>query len=454
MRGGRTRLVVFAAILVGVSCLATAPSQAAPTANGREWRELYETTGPSWAQVAEVCPRDGVTPCTGTAAGKDLTGWVWATDTQVLDLMDDYVPELATTDPPMLSGPDHFLDGYYFLSVMRWTYYVSLTYSYTEWTGGWTASTSPDGTPIAGSASFHHPVFNGHIGLAPVPDEANPYRGVWLWRPAGLDYTPPVVTPAVAGTLGTNGWYVSDVDLTWDVHDLESPISSMTGCDPLAITADTASLTTTCSATSAPTAGTGSASVTVMRDTSAPLVTCAAKPVFELGELPASVSASVSDDLSGATAPVATVPVSTTTVGSFQVPVTGRDRAGTETTTQCKYRVVIPKCRGLAVTIVGTPGSDVINGTNGPDVIHGLRGGDTINGLDGKDVICGGVGPDVVYGGSGADTIDGGVSNDDLNGGSGDDVLFGGPDDDSLRGDAGHDRCRSGEIRMSSCESR
>ncbi|QIX26005.1 calcium-binding protein [Nocardioides sp. JQ2195] len=62
-------------------------------------------------------------------------------------------------------------------------------------------------------------------------------------------------------------------------------------------------------------------------------------------------------------------------------------------------------CEGKRVTIVGTPGADVIDGTPGPDVIHGLAGGDRIRGLDGDDVICGGRGADTLRGGQGDDTF-------------------------------------------------
>ena len=87
---------------------------------------------------------------------------------------------------------------------------------------------------------------------------------------AGLDSTPPTITPHVTGTLGDNGWYVSDVSVTWDVSDDESTISSTSGCGPTLIQADTSGMTLTCSATSA--GGTGSDSVTIRRDATKPVV--------------------------------------------------------------------------------------------------------------------------------------------------------------------------------------
>ena len=33
------------------------------------------------------------------------------------------------------------------------------------------------------------------------------------------DDTPPVITPSISGTLGSNGWYTSDVTVSWSVND-------------------------------------------------------------------------------------------------------------------------------------------------------------------------------------------------------------------------------------------
>jgi hypothetical protein len=63
-----------------------------------------------------------------------------------------------------------------------------------------------------------------------------------------IDTTPPVVVPQVAGTLGNNGWYPSNVTVSWSVTDPESGIASSTGCTATTLTADTAGVTLTCSA--------------------------------------------------------------------------------------------------------------------------------------------------------------------------------------------------------------
>lgn len=104
-------------------------------------------------------------------------------------------------------------------------------------------------------------------------------------------------------------------------------------------------------------------------------------------------------------------------------------------------------CGGLAPTLVGTEGNDLISGTSGRDVIVGLAGDDRIDGLKGDDVICGG---------AGRDTLVGWAGNDAIEGGGGDDTLSGGRGLDSLDGGAGTDDCVGGGGRRDTavdCES-
>jgi alpha-tubulin suppressor-like RCC1 family protein len=86
------------------------------------------------------------------------------------------------------------------------------------------------------------------------------------------DSTPPMITANVIGTPGLNGWYISDVTVTWTINDPESNITSTRGCDTTTITTETRGMTLTCSATNA--AGLeGSASITIRIDKNSPEVT-------------------------------------------------------------------------------------------------------------------------------------------------------------------------------------
>lgn len=89
---------------------------------------------------------------------------------------------------------------------------------------------------------------------------------------AASDSTPPVVTPIVEGDEGHDGWYRSDVTVSWEARDGESPIDSTSGCDTVTVDADTAGRTFTCTATSAG-GTTTSEPVTIKRDATAPAIT-------------------------------------------------------------------------------------------------------------------------------------------------------------------------------------
>jgi large repetitive protein len=84
------------------------------------------------------------------------------------------------------------------------------------------------------------------------------------------DTTPPVIAPTVTGTLGSNGWYTSDVSVSWTVTDPDSTVASTSGCGTSNVTSDTAGVAFTCTATSA--GGTASNSVTIKRDATAPVI--------------------------------------------------------------------------------------------------------------------------------------------------------------------------------------
>jgi uncharacterized repeat protein (TIGR01451 family) len=149
----------------------------------------------------------------------------------------------------------------------------------------------------------------------------------------------------------------------------------------------------------------------------------------------------------------------TATVKATQKDPVAADNSATATT----QVLGAPTCRGVAATVVGTPGDDVLTGTSGPDVVVAFGGSDTIRTGAGRDLICAGAGNDSVVAGSAADRIFGGAGRDHLLGrggpdlikaGAGNDVLAGGRGDDRLRGGSGFDRCTGGPGRNSirSCE--
>lgn len=86
-----------------------------------------------------------------------------------------------------------------------------------------------------------------------------------------VDSTPPVIVPEVKGALGNNGWYRSNVTVSWSLTDPESGIASSTGCNTVTLTADTAGTTLTCLATNGAGLST-SDSVTIKIDRRPPVI--------------------------------------------------------------------------------------------------------------------------------------------------------------------------------------
>lgn len=86
-----------------------------------------------------------------------------------------------------------------------------------------------------------------------------------------IDSTPPVVEATLTGTVGSNGWHTSDVDVAWVITDAEAPVAARIGCATEAVTADSPGVERSCQAKSI--GGTSAVrSVTVKRDATKPAI--------------------------------------------------------------------------------------------------------------------------------------------------------------------------------------
>lgn len=149
-----------------------------------------------------------------------------------------------------------------------------------------------------------------------------------------------VLDPAAAD--GSNGWYKSDVSLTWNVTELESPNSlAKTGCDNQTIVSDQSETTYNCAASSAG----GSAdqvSVSVKRDATSPDVSLVNGPAagasYYFGSVPAAPTCSADDNLSGL-AGACTVSDYSTAVGTHTVTASATDQAGNQGRATATYTV-------------------------------------------------------------------------------------------------------------------
>jgi Ca2+-binding RTX toxin-like protein len=124
-------------------------------------------------------------------------------------------------------------------------------------------------------------------------------------------------------------------------------------------------------------------------------------------------------------------------------------RTGTTAGDTVDMGTVRPAVPGLdntvALTITGSPGSDVLIGDNtNPNTITDAAGNNTLTGGGLADTITGGSGNDTLAGGGGNDTLAGGAGNDSITGGAGNDTITGGEGNDSITPEAGTDNVSGG----------
>ena len=157
-----------------------------------------------------------------------------------------------------------------------------------------------------------------------------------------LDDTPPSITPTVTGTLGANGWYTSDVNVSWTVTDGESAVSSSTGCGASTVVTDTNGQTFNCSATS--TGGTASGSVTVKRDAGNPVITFGGNAGTYAVDQMVAITCNATDAMSGiatSSCPGASGAAYTFGVGTTTRNASATDYAGNASAASTSFNVTV-----------------------------------------------------------------------------------------------------------------
>ena len=154
----------------------------------------------------------------------------------------------------------------------------------------------------------------------------------------------PAVTPVVTGTLGSNGWYVSNpTTLAWSVPGLPRPTKS--GCGTVNVP-ETPGRSYTCSASNE--FGNASNSVTIKVDSISPTVvvkTPASGATYSLNQIVAAAytCTDVKSGVASCTGSVADgAHISTSTAGMQTFAVTATDNAGNTLTKSVPYSVLPP----------------------------------------------------------------------------------------------------------------
>jgi hypothetical protein len=191
-----------------------------------------------------------------------------------------------------------------------------------------------------------------------------------------VDPSPPTIgyTLSPASPDGNADWYKSNVTLTWNVSDPQSPNSlTKTGCANQNITTDQAETTYSCSATSAG-GSAGPVEVKIKRDATPPTVSLMGGPAaggsYYFGSVPAAPTCAASDGLSGLDGNCV-VSGYANTVGTHTVKATAKDNAGNTNEASATYTV-------LAWTLNGFYAPVDMPGTSGPPIYNTVKGGQTV----------------------------------------------------------------------------
>ena len=188
---------------------------------------------------------------------------------------------------------------------------------------------------------------------------------------------------------GDNGWYKSNVSLTWNVGDPESPNSLVkTGCEDQNITADQAETEYSCSATSAG-GSAGPVTVQIKRDATAPTISGSRSPAANANgwnNTDVTVSFTCSDPLSGV---ASCTPDQTLTSEGAGQSVTGdaSDNAGNTASTTVND-INIDKT-SPSVSLVGGPANGASYYFGSVPAAPTCSASDGLSGLDGSCTVTG-----------------------------------------------------------------
>lgn len=166
------------------------------------------------------------------------------------------------------------------------------------------------------------------------------------------DPTAPVIVPVIAGVEGSSGWFVSDVDVSWNVTDAESPAAiTLAGCTPLSLTTDTPGVLSSCGASS-PGGTAPTRTVQVKRDATAPSIVFSGATSYTVDQTVA-ITCTVTDATSGvesATCPAAAGAATGFALGIHTLAASATDHAGNSANATTTFTVGVTSGSLCALT--------------------------------------------------------------------------------------------------------
>ena len=204
---------------------------------------------------------------------------------------------------------------------------------------------------IGGNPATNVVVVNSNLITAVTPAHPLGVARVTVTNPNGDSYdyyffyrdlTPPVVTHEITGTPGANGWYISDVSVSWSYEDPESTIFVSSCVNPYVLTIDRLD-SALCRVFSD--GGETFEFVELKRDTVPPTLTIfpSEPETYFQGQL-VPIALDCRDDTSGiasCTASQTGMHLDTSTAGTFTYTATAVDYAGHSVTKSTNYTVKI-----------------------------------------------------------------------------------------------------------------
>lgn len=178
----------IALAIISMGLLGCSMAVQAVVVGAYDWRQLTETTGFSWDQVATVCD-PGTGACAGSLGTVSFDGWTWADNTAIQGLFEQLILPGSIQFPSSTSAWTSLDSADIDAAIAPTAFYATETTSFGELLRG-ISRTSPSGATWA-----YMPFLYNRPAGSMAPDVANLVDslalgdrgrsiGMWLFRPA------------------------------------------------------------------------------------------------------------------------------------------------------------------------------------------------------------------------------------------------------------------------------